>query len=512
MNAAALVAWPARVRDTAAVLRLESRVVVWAAAAVALVLATVGLVMLLDDGPVTTRSVSADGVPLLVVTGADRAEAGVVVAHGFAGSARLMAGFADTLARRGYAVAIPDLSGHGTNPRRLRLDEDSVLARDLDVSVRYLRATFGLPEDRIALIGHSMGAGAVTRYAVEHPTVPATVAISLGTAEHVTMAPDRPRNLLVIVGGLEFAGFRAAAVQALGDPDAGPGETIGRVDDGTARSMFVVPGREHISVLFADRTHMQAANWIDVALGRPSTLVEPHARDRLVPAGVLLLGCLIGFVPVTALVPRRPTSPPPAPNWKRTAVGAGAGVVTAVLAAQFLPTVALPLAVGGYAAGFFVVFGVAFLVVARGWRRATGTAAVVPVAVALAAYAAAAIAVPVHLGFTNALPVGPRWWLLVVVALAAFVLLLGVELVAAGRAIVRAALLGVTAASLGAAAVLGTGPGFILLVLPLLVLLFAWHLGWSAVLAGRGAQAWLRALPGAVLVAWPIATTLPLVG
>jgi hypothetical protein len=76
---------------------------------------------------------------------------------------------------------------------------------------------------------------------------------------------------------------------------------------------------------------------------------------------------------------------------------------------------------------------------------------------------------------------------------------------------VRAALLAVTATSLGAAALLGTGPGFVLLVLPLLVLLFAWHLGWSAVLTRRAARPWLRALPGAVLVAWPIATTLPLV-
>ena len=486
----------------------------WACAVAAIALVSVGLVLLPADGPVTTRAVDAEGVPLLVVTGAEPPEAGVVVAHGFAGSARLMAGFADTLARRGYAVAIPDLTGHGTNPRRLRLDDDSVLARDLDASVRYLRATFGLPEDRIALIGHSMGAGAVTRYAVGHPRVPATVAISLGTTEHLALSPSQPRNLLLIVGGLEFAGFRTAAVQALGDPDAGPGETIGSVDAGTARRAVVVPGREHISVLFADETHGQAAQWIDAALGRPSTSVDPRARDRLLPAGLLLVGGFIGFVPVTALLlRRRPRTAAPAPGWRWIVAGALAAATVAGLGTQFLPTVALPLAVGGYAAGFFALFGVAFLVVAKAWRyRPTRpTTPTILAAVGLTAYAAMSIAIPVHLGFTNAVPVGTRWWLLPVVALAAFVLLLGVELVAAGRAAVRGALLAVTAMSLGAAAVLGTAPGFVLLVLPLLVLLFAWHLGWSAVLTGRAAAPWLRALPGALLVAWPVATTLPLV-
>jgi hypothetical protein len=360
-----------------------------------------------------------------------------------------------------------------------------------------------------------MGAGAVTRFAIGHPGIPATVAISLGTTEEITR--DRPRNLLLIVGGLEFAGFRTAAVQALGDPDAGPGETIGSVDAGTARRAVVVSGREHISVLYADQTHLEAARWIDAALARPSTSVQPHARDRLLPAGLLLLGAFIGFVPLGALLWRRnpaaaTTPTPAAPGWTQIAVGAVAGAVVAVLGAQFLPTVALPLAVGGYTAGFFAVFGVAFLVVAKAWRwPAEATARESGRAVVLAAYAAASVAVPVHLGFTNAVPVGPRWWLLPVVAAAAFVLLLGVELVAAGRRVVRAALLGLTATSLGAAAVLGTGPGFVLLVLPLLVLLFAWHLGWSAVLTGRAAPAWLRALPGALLVAWPIATTLPLV-
>ncbi len=63
------------------------------------------------------------GVPLDEVHPADAAAGerrpGVVVAHGFAGSARLMAQFGDTLAARGYVVVLLDFSGHGTNTRPL---------------------------------------------------------------------------------------------------------------------------------------------------------------------------------------------------------------------------------------------------------------------------------------------------------------------------------------------------------------------------------------------------------
>jgi hypothetical protein len=83
-------------------------------------------------------------------------------------------------------------------------------------------------------------------------------------------------------------------------------------------------------VLFADETHVQAAQWIGAALGRESTSVQPHARDRLRPAGLLLLGCFIGIVPLAALLWRRDpaaaATPTPATAGRtRIAVGALAG-------------------------------------------------------------------------------------------------------------------------------------------------------------------------------------------
>ena len=97
----------------------------------------------------------------------------------------------------------------------------------------------------------------------------------------------------------------------------------------------------------------------------------------------------------------------------------------AVLGAEFLPTVDLPLAVGGYTAGFLVGRRTALIAVSVTVAYAGSGRRPRPRVALAAPYwwrtGAAAVAVPVHLGFTHAVPVGARWWLLPVVALAVFV-------------------------------------------------------------------------------------------
>lgn len=511
---------------------LRGRWAVTFCAVMATVLVALGAVLLGGRvHGVTTSWVTVDGVPLLTATPADQEplDAGVVVVHGFAGSARLMRGFADTLARRGYVVVIPDLSGHGTNTTALPDlnggEWADRLQHDVDVAVGHLRSAYGLSVSRIALVGHSMGAGAVTRYATEHPAIAATVAISLVSADDLPRDPARPRNLLLLTGGLEFPGFHAAAREAVARayPAASPGQTVGDPRAGTARRASVVALTEHISVLFADDTHRQTAQWIDTALTGSSAPVEPHPRDRLVPAALALLGMALGLVPVAAaLLPRRagqsPVSTRDTTAWPFVVVGTIVGLVAAVALAPILVTARLALAVGGYAAGFVIVVGVTLVVTWALARRQRGDALVADLpdrrtaiaAPLLVTYACVAIALPIHMGLTNALPSGQRWWLLPVVIGSMAVLLLGVELVGTWLWL-RACLLGLTVFALLVGAAIGSAPGFILLVVPLLGVLFAWHLAWSVVLSHRGAPAWLRAVVGAVIVGWPIAAALPVV-
>src|SRR5262245_46972415 len=89
------------------------------------------------------HTVRIGGVPIQVVTpfAIDGPHPGVVVAHGFSASATLMRGFADTLVRHGYVVALLDFTGHGANARPLPTgdaERDAALQRDLAAAVGYL--------------------------------------------------------------------------------------------------------------------------------------------------------------------------------------------------------------------------------------------------------------------------------------------------------------------------------------------------------------------------------------
>jgi len=78
---------------------------------------------------------------------------------------------------------------------------------------RYFEAARPLGDGRVALLGHSMAAQVVLRYASEQPEIAATVAVSPFAADHVTEA--LPRNLLVIDGALEPELVRSAAAAAI---------------------------------------------------------------------------------------------------------------------------------------------------------------------------------------------------------------------------------------------------------------------------------------------------------
>ena len=452
------------------------------------------------------RHVVVGGVPMDEVHPAGlapgRRRPGVVVAHGFAGSAELMAPFGDSLATRGYVVVLLDFAGHGANTDPLPDDaaatgaSTDALQHDLDVALAHLRALPDVDPARTALVGHSMGATEVTRYAAAHPEVTTTVAISLPGSSVAQSA--RPARLLLLYGGLEFPGFRAAAADAAahGGPD---------------RRAMAVPGVEHISILYAPTTHRATVAWLDKSFGGPlNDHPVPSPLRRLGGAALLTLAFLVGIYPLAALLlpggGRRPRFDPPVLG--RAVVAAIAAGIPAVFLARILPTSRLPIAIGGYVVGYTAVIGA--VLTAYGIRRpaARGGWRGLP----LIGYAVAAIALPLSLGLTHAVPVGPRWWLLPLIWAAFALLAYGAERLTGGNALGVLLVSAVVLAGLAGAAIVGLTDGFVLLVVPPLALLFVWQALWSAVLNRFAAPPWLTALTGSIVVAWPIAIALPLLG
>ena len=226
-----------------------------------------------DDGLTITQSKVGD-TPITIFrpqTGPPRPT--VVIAHGFAGSQQLMQPFAVTLARNGYVAVTFDFLGHGRNPEPMRGDitkdtgiTDALLAELTDVAA--VAQSLPQSDGRLAVLGHSMASDIVVKFAQANPDVSATVAVSVFSK---TITATSPRNLLVIVGslepkmlqdeGLRIVGLAAQKLSANGS--AGPGQTYGRFEEGTARRLVEARGVEHIGVLYSRDTLNETLDWLN---------------------------------------------------------------------------------------------------------------------------------------------------------------------------------------------------------------------------------------------------------
>lgn len=356
----------------------------------------------------------------------------VIIAHGFAGSQQIMYPFAVTLARNGYTTITFDFPGHGRNTMPLRGDlEDEVtrygILRDaLHTVTTYAQTHFGR---EIALLGHSMGSGAVTRFARDNPQFAAVAAISLimGDVTH-----DKPRNLLVVNGALE-AGLRPIAQKIMDNAAGGQGSpsvTYGSAADGTARRVVFAPSVEHIGVLFSRTTLAETVHWFNMCLNRAS-VSNPFIDSRLRWLGVAYLSAILSFVPFAAVFHRHSSNPEQESSLPSSPLSR-AEWATLVLAPALLTPVLMrviplksfnrimPVLVGGPTAIFFGIYGLltgAGLALTRARHSANyaihpATLPALPDTLAMASlmggYVALAHGIPTHQFVLNYIPVRQR--------------------------------------------------------------------------------------------------------
>lgn len=293
----------------------------------------------------------------------------VVVAHGFAGSQQLMQPFATTLAHAGLRVLTFDFPGHGRSTRALSggLSDLGAMQRDLvgtlDRVAAHARALPGA-DGRIAVLGHSMAADVVVRWADGRRDLAATVAVSLFLP---TLESFDPPNLLIVDGALEPALLREQGRRIAGAPFgrlADPDTTYGRFEDGSARRVAFARGVEHIGVLYSTDAQVEALAWIAQGLGdRPDRV--PMRIDRRGPwIGVLFLALLMLAWPATRLLPRLvPPAAPAAPvPWRLILPVALLPALFTPLALVRAPEHVMPLMLGDYLVLHFAVYGLMTLI------------------------------------------------------------------------------------------------------------------------------------------------------
>jgi dienelactone hydrolase len=314
--------------------------------------------VLSDQRGLISRSLMGEGnVPLRYLAPANAENVpGVLIAHGFAGSKQLMYGYGTVLARAGYGVMLLDFDGHGA--ARGRLDRRGEgLQRNLDAAYESLLAQPEIDPDRIALLGHSMGSGAVMQAGIERgERFRATVAVSPTGAE---VTPQLPHNFLLQAGALEprFAANARDLLAAAG----------GENDDlagGLARKLVIVPRVEHITILFSRVSQQSALDWLNGTFGLP---LVPAAPDRrMIWYGLHLAGWLMLMIAVSPLFPQAgPLSPGrrrPPWQWLGLLLGALAAVGTVALVGRLTDIGSLGgLLVGGALGVWFLILGVVWL-------------------------------------------------------------------------------------------------------------------------------------------------------
>ncbi len=457
--------------------------------------------------PVTDRTTGAGAIPLHVYVpdaaardaAAGEQGPGVVVAHGFAGSARLMHAWSLALATAGFTVVAPDLPGHGA--ASFPMQGPDPLAAALDAAIAHLAGLPSVDAGRVALLGHSMGSGAVLERGIARPDrVRAVVAVSPTDAQ---VDAELPLDLLLLAGANE-ARFVANAESLLGR--AG-GET-GEPGDRDARRLIVVPRVEHISILFSRTAQDASIDWIASALD--------HAPDTRAPRGPLGGWALlaVGLMVLWQVVGLSTTTPGPPPQRRRgawLALVAGGVAATASLVI-IVRSVDVAASLGMLVAG---EVGLWFLMTGAVWLRFGVRPS--PPDIRDAGWVVLATGAVVGLGASASLAWAP-WWLPSVRVGPALLLMLAVLpfMVAAAAALhgrrgaSASGTWAVTAASvvvtLGAAAVVVPGLGFLLLILPLLPVILAA----TSVIAVGIDRPWATGTAGAVFLGWLLAMLFPL--
>lgn len=463
----------------------------------------------------------------------------VVLAHGFASDRANMSPLARSLANAGYAVLALDLAGHGENRRAggfraARSHPKSDFHDELEAAVDYLRASPLVDGARIAVMGHSMGAGAALGYASWDPTIDGAVMIAGGWR---IAGPHAPANALFVYAEGDrrelHDGVKRLASRLAGGASLADGEVHGDFANGTAVAHVMVAGASHVGIVADDAAVREIVRWLDAIDGRdraqPAGLDDPRRATAALGAllAVLVLPGLglacARLAPGDALGARAPAAPARPGDAPAGAVELGVLVASLVAALPAIalgsPLPALSLEIGELAVPYLSIAGALALAGLAALGRLDVRALVREPAAALAAGAAGGVALLLLLA-----PLGCVFHGLALtparaaIALACAALLLpaflaleggvrrgglarGVALSLAGRLLVVGALAAATA--------LGVLPRVVSLMLPILgSFLLVLELPCAAMRAGGG-RALLAASFQAVVLGWVLAAVLP---
>lgn len=245
----------------------------------------------------------------------------VVLIHGHGGERGTMSSFAHELAERGYVAVAVDQPGHRDSDPPAYADGWGGPA-----ALEYTRSLETTDEDRVALVGHSMGGFASLAAAKEHPDGYASVVLigstwgEPGGTEDVPAANTTfPRNMAVVFSRFDEYGPAMFNVSVPGNaPESGklmsafgteeavePERVYGSIESGTARR-FTAPATVHTGLHRSTAVVSDTVEWVTMTTGGGETNGEAQSWYWATFGHVVaFLGAFVVAVGAACLVWRR---------------------------------------------------------------------------------------------------------------------------------------------------------------------------------------------------------------
>lgn len=203
----------------------------------------------------------------------------VLVMHGWGANASMMLQIASPLHAAGYAVLFVDARCHGQSDDD-RFTSMPRFAEDIAAGLAYLRTRPEIAPDAIALLGHSVGAGAVLLHAARKDDVCAVISLSaFAHPREVMRAWMAQYHIPFAVIGQYVLRHVERVIGARFDEIA-PINTVAQV----RCPLLLVHGRDDTTVAFADALRLQAAQPAAQLLAVPGDhdlreTLRPHSGE-----------------------------------------------------------------------------------------------------------------------------------------------------------------------------------------------------------------------------------------
>jgi alpha/beta superfamily hydrolase len=300
----------------------------------------------------------------------------VVLLHGLSANNVIMQYLARAFADLGLRVYVPDLPGHGRSPGPFTPEQAQSCTASL---LRGLAARGMIVPDQTILAGHSMG-GAIALLVAEKFRPAGVIAISPAPmipshgASHEDLLfhtlPVLVPNTLILVGQLEPREISDNAADLA-------------AHDTKLVKFLTVPWKTHVGMLFSTTVARDAQAWAAQALSIPDKAPLP-SRANLFGCALGLIGILLLSGPfIREMVAKTPAPDAVAgdtvPQLRGVLELALLSLVTIYILHYWQPLRILHLFEGDYLAGFFLIIGLALMllhlpIARRGFRCPLGLA------------------------------------------------------------------------------------------------------------------------------------------